>query len=154
MNISSLLQKQIIWGGYEMRLIQFCNQWGVNPQSFAAALLKKHSFKNMSEEDLVEIINTKLKKPIKKIKYNKENKRFSFKVIGIKLEFEFICPRTKEHCNIGSMLVKLKKFIERNELTLKHGRKIDISETQLWYVYHRLARNPQIKFLGMKNKKS
>ncbi len=152
MNINSLLQKQIIWGGSGIRLIYLCNYWGVNPQSFVSELLKKYSEKKMTEEDFINIINEKLKKPVKKIKYNKENKRMSFKILGIRLEFTFNCPRTEDHCNIGSILLKLRKFIEKNELKLRN-KTIDIKETQNWYLYYRLARNPQIKFLGMKKKK-
>lgn len=152
MKINVLLHTTVLWNNRQLKLIEFCNCWGVNPQEFAKALLRKHSEKKLTDKEFIEKIALKISKPVKKINYNKENKRITFKVAGIKIQIEFICPRTKEHCNIGAMLVKLRNLIKTN--TIKHkGQNISILKAQSNVVWERLARNPQLKFVGMKAKK-
>ncbi len=152
MKINILLHTTVQWNNRHLKLIEFCNYWGVNPQEFAKALLRKHSKKDLTEKQFLERLSNKISKPIKKISYNKENKRMTFKIAGIKIQIEFICPRTEDHCNIGSMLVKLRNLVKTN--TMKHrGQNISIVKAQSNVIWERLARNPQLKFVGMKAKK-
>lgn len=150
MKIEKLLYEEIIFGGYGMPLINFCHRISVRPQDFAIELVKKYYRKDMKMKDFIKLINKKISKNVKKLKYCKQSKTFTFKVAGIKIVAEFICERTVDHCNIGSMLQKYRRFLENN---VHRRTKQPIKSDNLWYLLDMIYRNPQVKLIGMKKKK-